>query len=100
MLARWTVTYGPEFERSRAECNLPVERLQLHLNDFRLSLERDPLTVGEAYGDSACVLEAKDYAFSTLLTIYVVLYDGLVAEIRWVAESSLSDDDLGPLGLA
>jgi hypothetical protein len=96
MLARWTVTYGPEFERSKADCALPPGRLQLHLDDFKVGLERDPLTFAEAYGDaSRCVIEAKDYAYRVLVTAFVVLYQGLVAEIRWVAETPLADDDVG-----
>jgi hypothetical protein len=98
MLARWTVTYGPEFERSRADCALPPQRLQLHLDNFRIGLERDPLTFAEAYGDaSRCLIDAKDYAYRVLVTAYVVLYDNLIAEVRWVAETPLADDDLGLL---
>ncbi len=99
MLARWTVKYGPEFDRSKADCVLPPQRLQLHLDNFKIGLERDPFTIAEAYGSrSRCVIEAKDYAYRVLVTAYVVLYEGLIAEIRWVAESPLAEDDVGFLG--
>jgi len=97
MLARWTVNFGPEFERSKQECELPQDRLQLHIDGFKEALERDPLTFGEAYGPSGCILEARDYAHRTLVTAYATLYKGFKAQIRWITESPLSDEDEGPL---
>ncbi len=101
MLARWTVNFGPEFERSRDDCELPPDRLQLHIDGFKNGLEREPLTFGEAYPPDGCIVEARDYAHAVLITAYVKLFHNqLVAQIRWVAETPLPADDLGPLGPA
>jgi len=83
LLARWTVKRGPDFQRSLDDCEMPQARLLYHVHNFTLALERDPLTFGEAYGDSGCIIEAKDFAEGCLVTVYAVLYEGLVAEMRW-----------------
>jgi hypothetical protein len=93
LLARWTVKRGPDFQRSLDDCEMPQARLLYHVHNFTLALERDPLTFGEAYGDSGCIIEAKDFAEGCLVTVYAVLYEGLVAEMRWVAETPLPADD-------
>jgi len=74
---------------------MPQERLLFHVRNVELALERDPLTFGEAYGESGCIMEVKDYAEGRLITVYSVLYKDFKAEMRWAAETLLSIDDLG-----
>jgi len=95
LLARWTVTRGPDLQQSLDDCELPKARLRYHIHNFELALERDPLTFGEAYGESGCIIEAKDYAEGRLITVYAVLHKERVAEMRWVAETFLPVDELG-----
>ncbi len=96
MLRRWVVTYGPEFDSSKRACDVPPDRLRLHLEAFELDLERDPLRYSEPFaGESRRVIETTDYTGDGfVLTAYVVLYGNFTAEIKWIEKTPLSDEDI------
>jgi hypothetical protein len=96
VLRRWVVKHGPEFENSRDVCDIPPDRLRLHLDALELDLERDPLRYSEPFaGDSRRVIETTDYTGDGfVLTAYVVLYENFIAEIKWIEKTSLPDEDL------
>ncbi len=99
MLARWTVRYGPEFEESKRACRGQVSpgRLKLHLAAMELNLERDPLTYTHQFlpeNGAYRVLETKDYfGDGFILTAYVVLREGLIAEVMWIDMRALPTPD-------
>jgi hypothetical protein len=93
VLRRWVVKYGPEFEDSKHACNIPPERLELHLDAFKL--EREPLRYSKPFADEARrVIETTDFTGDGfVLTAYVVLYENFIAEIKWIEKSPLPDED-------
>jgi hypothetical protein len=95
VLRRWVVKYGPEFEDSKRACGVPADRLKLHLDAFRLDLEREPLRYSQPFADEARrVIETTDYTGDGfVLTAYVVLYDDFTAEIKWIEKTPLPDED-------
>jgi hypothetical protein len=100
VLRRWVVKHGPEFERSKSACDIPPDRLRLHLDALELDLERDPLRYSEPFADdSRRVIETTDYAGEGfVLTAYVALYEDFTAEIKWIEKTPLPDegDELEP----
>lgn len=86
MLRRWVVKHGPEFAESERACDVPADRLKLHLDAIRLNLERDPLSYSEPFGnESRRVIETRDdFADGFVLTAYVVLRKDFTAELMWI----------------
>lgn len=96
MLARWTVTHGPQFADSKRRCRASTARLDLHLAAVKLKLERDPFQFSEAFiDDDHRVVETHDYITDGYaMSAFVVLdLEHLVAEIKWIEISSLPADD-------
>lgn len=95
MLARWTVEDGPELAESLDACNVPEDRLELHLRAFRLRLERNPFIYSEPFaGHSRRVLETIDLTGEGFrLTGYAVLHEGLIARLMWIEAHPLEPDE-------
>lgn len=97
MKRRWVVQDGPEFAGSRDVCRGRVTpaRLKLHLDAVRLNLERDPFEYSAPFSDEAHrVIETRDYFNDGfVLTAYVRLCQGFVAQIMWIDIRPLSDDE-------
>jgi hypothetical protein len=96
VLRRWVVKHGPEFDGSKHACDVPPDRLKLHLDAFELDLERDPLRYSQPFaGESRRVIETTDYTGDGfVLTAYVVLYQDFTAEIKWIEKTPLPDREL------
>lgn len=96
MQRRWTVKEGPEFDASLRACEVPPERLKLHLDAFKLNLEWDPFLYSHPFdGDSRRAMQTNDYVGDGfILTAYVVLYKDFVVEIKWIEASPLPEEEL------
>jgi hypothetical protein len=94
VLRRWVVKRGPQFAESKDACFVSAQRLNLHLEAVELDLERDPLRYSAAFGeDSRRVIQSRDYVDDGfVLTVYAVLYDDFVAEIKWIETHPLPED--------
>lgn len=93
MLRRWEVRLGGELEESRAACDAEDERIELALNAFKLGLERDPFRYSEAFADdSRRVMQARDDYAGVMFTAYALLYNGCVAELKWIEAHPLDPD--------
>ncbi len=91
----WKIKEGPEYDRSVSECDVPTERLDLHLSAFRLNLEWDPFLNSHIFeGESRRLLQTNDYVGDGfVLTAYYVLYKDFTVEIKWIEASSLPADE-------
>ena|SRR2546422_4153965 len=91
MQRRWTVREGPEFTESVEKCDVPRERLELHIAAFKKNLEWDPFLYSTPFIDDAHVaMQTNDYVGDGfVLTAYVVLYKDLTAEIKWIEATPL-----------
>jgi hypothetical protein len=95
VLARWTVTYGPEFEDSKREWRHRLPRFDMHLASIRLGLERDPYRYSTPFVDeNSRVIESEGFFDGYTMTAYVRLDpERLVAEIKWVDLRRLEAED-------
>ncbi|HYM54160.1 MAG TPA: hypothetical protein VES97_02275 [Solirubrobacteraceae bacterium] len=87
--------HGPEFANSKRACDVPPDRLTLHLNAAELNLERDPLRYSEAFADEARrVIETRDeVGKGFIFTAYVVLYEDFTAELKWIETRPLPEEE-------
>lgn len=94
MKRRWVVQYGPEYPESKRACRASPGRLKLHLAAIELNLERDPFGYSEPFEDeSHRVIETTDYFNDGfVLTAFVRLCEGFIAQIMWVDMRPLPDD--------
>lgn len=98
MLARWSVTYGPEFEECRRKWRLRAPRFDMHLAAIRLGLERDPYRCSTPFAsENHRVIESVDYVTDGfVMTAFVLLSpDRWEAEVKWVELRELPDEDEG-----
>lgn len=96
MKRRWVVQYGPDYAESKRGCRgrASPERLKLHLAAIELNLKRDPFDYSEPFDDeSHRIIETTDYFNDGfVLTAFVRLCEGFVAEIMWIDMRPLPDD--------
>jgi hypothetical protein len=89
---RWEVDFGPQFAESKERCGMAHERLALHVNAFKLDLERDPFMYSEPFGDDARrVLQTTDFAEGVVVTAYAILYEDCTARLMWVEAHALPE---------
>jgi hypothetical protein len=103
VLARWSVTYGPEFAASKKACRASRGRLKLHLAAIELALERDPFTYSHAYTDEFHRLIQTDdfvdagieFSDGFILTAFIVVDpQRLACTINWIDMQPIPDEDL------
>ena len=100
MLARWTVTYGPEFDEAKQAWRGRMARFDLHLASIRLALERDPFGYSTPYlSEVDRIIESDDFHDTYTMTAFVKLHpERFEAEIKWVEmrEMQAEEDDPEP----
>ncbi len=106
MLARWTVTYGPQFEESKRPWRQRLPRFDMHLASIRLVLERDPFRYSTPFvTETERVVESNEIRDGYVMTAFVKLRpQRLEAEIMWVdlrilpaEEDEAEDEEDSPL---
>lgn len=95
MLARWTVTYGPEFEESKRTWRNRQARFDMHLASIRLGLERDPYRYSTPFlSENDRVMESDDFRDCYTMTAFVKLDPARhKAEIKWVELREIEVED-------
>jgi hypothetical protein len=95
MLARWTVTYGPQFAQSKKPWRNSSARFDMHLASIRLGLERDPYKYSTPFlteNDRVC--ESDDFLDGFTMTAFVKIDpERMTAEVKWVELRPIPGDD-------
>jgi hypothetical protein len=93
---QWTVTEGPDFAKSLDACGIARDRLNLHVDSFKMALSWDPFLYSTPFdGESRVAIQTNDYVGDgCVLTAYVYLYEGCKAEIKWIEPSSAQSDEI------
>jgi len=110
VLARWTVTYGPDFAASKKACRASPGRIKLHLAAIELALERDPFRYSHAFSDEQHrMIRTNDFVDAGIefrdgfiLTAFIVIdATRLTCEIKWIDMQPVpeedDEDERGPL---
>ena len=96
MLARWTVSYGPQFAECKKKWRARQAQFDMHLAAIRLGLERDPYRYSTPFlSENDRVIESDDHVDDGfIMTAFVQLNpDTLGAEVKWVELRPLPADD-------
>jgi hypothetical protein len=96
MLARWTVSYGPEFAECKRKWRQRQARFDMHRAAIRLGLERDPYRYSTPFlSENDRVVESEEYVDDGFVMTAFVQLDpnSLSAVVKWVELRPLTIDD-------